>query len=170
MPCKGYGTEGRSAGGVGEDPKPTSAEHKASHPSSCVTLIPRFRDYVEAAQIPLLSLRCPASDLRADVQDLPPQGSEMIKLSSARLAAGTRSQSQQTISTAPRMTSEHAVDGMDDKDFTQVRGLSAWVGDFGVFCSLQLVKELRWSHCEGMRGQFCSSEGQALWGPWDGCR
>lgn len=55
-------------------------------------------------------------------RDLPPQGSEMIKLS----------QSQQTISDAPRMMPEHAADGMDGESFTQVRGSSPWIWDFGV--------------------------------------
>lgn len=103
-----------------EKPKP-SREHLFS-----VTLIPRLRDYTAAAQIPSSSAQCPANDLGAGTQGLPPQRSEMIKPSQTQLGA-LRSQSlpQQTIVDAPRMASTE--NGMDNESFTQVRGFSPWV-------------------------------------------
>lgn len=106
-----------------EEPKP-STEHLI--PDSSVTPIPRLWDYTAAAQIPSPSAWCPANDLSAGTQGLPPQGSEMIKPSQPQLGvARSQSLSQQTAVDAPRMTSMHTENGMDNETFTQVRGFFA---------------------------------------------
>lgn len=70
------------------NPNPPAPRIKHHIPDSSVMLIPQLRDYTGAPKIPYLSPQCPANDLGADAQDLPPRGSEMIKLSRCRLATG----------------------------------------------------------------------------------
>lgn len=118
---------------VGQEDQKPSTEHLI--PDSSVTLIPSLWDYTTAAQIPSSSAWCPANDLSAGTQGLPPQGSEMIKPSQTQLGvARSQSLSQQTVVDAPRMMSMHTENGMDNESFTQVRGFLPWILDSERVC------------------------------------
>lgn len=166
LPCQGVRNGVRLHGGVSvgqEEPRP-STEHLI--PDSSIILIPRLRDYTTAAKIPSSSARCPANDLGAGTQGLPPQGSEMIKPSQPQLgAARSQSQSQQTVVDAPRMTSTHTENGMDSESFAQVRGFSPWIRDCGEVCA-----PCTWMRiCDGCGTKSERGATVGVKGSWDGC-